>query len=86
MIYRMYAVYDATAQVYTTPFAFRHEGEAVRSFTESLQPGQNTAMSKYPNEFGLYYLGAYDDNAGIGSYLTAPERVIDGNSALKPKD
>lgn len=80
MLLKMFAIKDDAAQYHTSPFTARSESEALRMFTQSLV-GEGT-MAKFPGQFTLVYIGAYDDVSGSGTFLPVPEPVANGVEAL----
>lgn len=60
---RMYAVYDRKATVFARPFCSPNDAMAKRSF-EAAKLDSNTELSKFPQDFGLYLLGEFDDDSG----------------------
>lgn len=85
MILRMYSVFDSKAAVYLQPFCCRAEGEAVRMFRTSCLD-KSHQFGQFPQDYTLVYVGAYDDNSGVGTFLTAPEAIVDGNSVRKDEE
>lgn len=70
----IFAVRDNTAEYFERPFYARTKGEAIRSFTQAVQSSPNdSVLAAHPEQFGLYYLGLYDEQEGLIKALDAPE-------------
>ena len=79
MLVKMFSVYDSKAQVYTPPFYFKAVGEAVRAFQDSVNtPGHQ--FNKWPGDFTLFQIGAYDDETG---FVTQDQAHINLGVALE---
>lgn len=63
MIMQAYAVYDGKAGAYGQPFFAPTEGIATRMVLEALRD-PNAMISKYPEDYTLYWIGAFDDSCG----------------------
>lgn len=63
MIHRIFTVYDLKSECYSPPFIDKTVGSAMRSFSEvANDPTCN--IGKYPEDFLLVELGAWDDSKG----------------------
>lgn len=62
MILKMYTIHDIVANVHRSPMFLRSDGEAVRLFDRVVNDPQ-TDVSKYPNDYHLYYCGDFDDQS-----------------------
>ena len=62
----LYTIRDLTAQYYMQPFGARNHAEALRSFENAVKDTRNpdNLMAKHPSQFGLYFIGNFDDNTG----------------------
>jgi len=80
---KMYSIRDAKGEVYNVPFFQKTHGEAERNFTELVRD-EKSMISKYPDDYDLYYLGQYDDNSGLVEPLDTPEHVQKA-AHLKPR-
>lgn len=59
------AVFDRASQLYGRPFFVAAAGQAVRSFTDEVnRKDRDSEMSRHPDDFDLYQLAIFDDNAG----------------------
>lgn len=61
---KVYAVQDAKAGMFNQPIFLLSDGEALRAFLDACQPGQESMLSKHPEDFNLYYIGEYDELEG----------------------
>lgn len=76
MITKLYSIYDAKAEAYLAPFSFTHDGQAVRTFTDTIQEPTHQ-FSKHPEDYTLFSLGTFDDsNAEIAT--TTPKSLGNG--------
>lgn len=64
MIIKMYSVYDLKSALYSQPFGSHNDGTAIRAFTDRAKR-EGTAESQHPEDYGLYYVGDYDDSKGL---------------------
>ncbi|WNK14166.1 MAG: nonstructural protein [Microvirus sp.] len=60
----VYTVFDRAVNAYLQPFFCRSKGEAIRSFTEACADSKSN-FGKYPLDYTLVELGAYDDSTGL---------------------
>lgn len=58
-----YACFDSKVGAYMQPFFCRSKGEALRSFTTTVNDGQSM-LSKFPTDFDLFEIGCFDDSTG----------------------
>lgn len=61
MITDLFAVFDAKTRAFGKPFHAENMGTAVRHFRYAAND-KNCDIGKYPEDFTLYHLGAYDDS------------------------
>lgn len=74
MILKAFSIRDSKAEVFNTPFFQKTHGEAERSFKQLIQD-EKSMLSKYPEDYDLYYLGEYDDNTGKLVTLDTPQHL-----------
>lgn len=74
MILKIFSIRDQKSEVYNTPFYQKTHGEAERNFQQLVSDDKST-ISKFPEDFDLYYLGEYDDNTGVTKPLDTPQHV-----------
>jgi len=72
---KAFSIRDQKAEIFNTPFFQKTHGEAERSFRE-LVHDPKSMVSKYPDDYDLYYLGTYNDLTGLISPLETPQHVI----------
>jgi len=84
MLLKMYSIRDQKAEVFNTPFFQKTHGEAERNFHTAANDPQ-TSLSKYPEDFDLYYLGEYDDNSGRTKPLDTPQHMLKAVQAITNK-
>lgn len=80
MIYELYTVYDAAVKAFLPPFFCRAKGEAIRSFSASVNESGHQ-FNKYAADYTLFYLGQYDDGPGIFD-VSIPVRVVNAYEVL----
>lgn len=74
MLLKMYTIRDTKGDMYHNPFFNKTHGEAERNFRE-LVNDEKSMISKYPDDYDLYYLGEFDDNTGKFKPKDAPEHL-----------
>lgn len=72
---KAYSIRDAKAEIYNLPFYKQTHGEAERDF-RTLVNDEKSTVSKYSEDFDLFYIGDYDDNLGLFTSLETPQHVI----------
>lgn len=87
MINKLYAIKDVVVGAYMSPWVAANTPAAVRVFTDSLQSQENQ-MKNHPEDFVLFDLGNFDDQAGlIMANDSGPIRVCSAADCLpKPQD
>lgn len=60
---KLYSVQDVKAEFYGNPFSARNAAEATRMF-QQLVEDEKTQVNRYPDEFVLWELGAFDVETG----------------------
>lgn len=74
---KLYTVRDVKTGIYEVPLAQISHGEAERTF-QSLLKDSNSKISKYPEDFELYYLGDYDNLTGTVIPNSSPQFIMNG--------
>lgn len=78
-----FAVFDKKINAFMPPFFCRTEGEAIRSFSDAAQDSGHM-FAKHAEDYTLFKVGAFDDNAGRLSMDTAgPVAIIEGLQCVK---
>jgi len=72
---KVFSIRDAKAQMYNQPFFQRTHGEAERNF-QQLVKDEKSMISKFPDDYDLYFIGEYDDNAGTLKPLDTPQHIV----------
>jgi hypothetical protein len=75
VLQKVYAIRDSKAECYNQPFFQKTHGEAERNFQMLVRDDKST-VSKYPDDYDLYYLGDYDDNKGLIKPLDTPQHIV----------
>lgn len=70
----IYAVQDRKAGTFARPFTIQNDAMAVRAFVAAKQD-PSSELSKYPEDFALYYLGTFDDDTGTIIQPTPPQAL-----------
>jgi len=60
MLLKMFSIFDSKVGAYLPPLFFRSNGEAVRAFAAAVADG-STNFCKYPEDYTLFELGAWED-------------------------
>lgn len=63
---QFYAFFDKKTAAYRTPFSVKHVAEATRAVQTHLREGKGD-ICDYPGDFALYFVGTFDQVAGIFS-------------------
>jgi len=77
MILHAYAILDLKGGFYSSPFFMHTDAIAIRSFSDALADPQ-VEMAKHPEDYQLWRLGDFDDNAGTLTPLAAPQFLVSG--------
>lgn len=72
---KAFSIRDTKAEVFNTPFFLKTHGEAERSF-KNLLNDQQSMVSKYPEDYDLYYIGDYDQDSGQLGALDTPQHIV----------
>lgn len=59
-IKKVFAVKDVKSGLFNAPFYLFSRGEAIRSFIDATSNAE-TMLAKWPEDFGLYELGEWND-------------------------
>lgn len=85
MTLKLCSVFDSASQTFGSPICVVHAGLAMRSFmTEMRSP--ESAWSKYPGDFALYEVGAFDDVTGLLIPLDKPRVLLQGSDVSVMKE
>jgi len=83
MILRVYSVFDDAARVFKFQFFRSRDGEAIRYFADGVQ-AEKTEMHKHPQDFSLFVLAEFNDETGLFSPLSIPERISRALDFVQP--
>lgn len=61
---KLFSIYDEKADSYSQPFTAAANGLAIRQLQE-LVNDKTTTISKYPEDFSLYFIGDFDSDRGL---------------------
>nr|QJB20854.1 MAG: nonstructural protein [Microvirus sp.] len=84
MIHKLYSVRDSKAEYFEGIFPAKTHGEAERGFTTAVNDPKST-ISKFPEDYDLYYLGEFDDHTGKISAKPSPEHIVKGINVVRQK-
>lgn len=79
------SVFDSAVGVYSPPFCVRALGEGIRGFMQEAK-SEKSKISLSPNDYSLFHLGEFDDEAAVFTPLAAPRRIVSAHemSPLEP--
>lgn len=72
----IFSVRDAAVEAYMQPFFAPTKGAAIRSLTEAVNDPKHEFF-KHAADYGLYFLGSYDDATGLIVVHGPPSHVIE---------
>lgn len=79
---KIYSIRDAKAEIYNVPFYKKTHGEAERDFAE-LCRDEKSMVSKYPEDYDLFFCGIYDDQTGLVESLKTPQHIAKAIEKIK---
>jgi hypothetical protein len=82
MIVNMYGIFDVAAKAYGKPIMLQTDGLVMRLFKDVCQPGQDSDISKHPEQFKLFKLGQYDDQTGMFTSDEGPQFMANGHEMI----
>lgn len=82
MIVKIFSIRDAKAEAYMQPFMMQTRGQAIRSFGDHARD-VSSQVSKHPEDYALFEIGEFDDNAGIIKPNLTPIHIADADSELQ---
>lgn len=81
------AVYDSAVGAYNRPIFVPSVGAAIRSFGDEIaRQSEDNPMWRHPEDFGLHYLGLYDDEKGVFSDSENRRVVARGQDHVQKTD
>lgn len=82
MIKQIFTVYDLKSEAYLQPFFLDTKGQAIRTFTDCAND-QNHQFGRHPEDYSLFDLGEYDDNAAKFKLYKSPKHIINALETIK---
>lgn len=79
---KIYSVHDIKANTYGMPLNFANNVEAIRSFEQAVKD-PNTTIAKYPSDYNLVEIGAYDSYTGSLTILENKQILVNASSFLQ---
>ena len=75
MIMRLYSVFDIKPKIYYPPNACHNVGDALRFYNNMFQR-EGSNFNRYPEDYQVFELGAFDDSTGMIEMLQNPTMII----------
>lgn len=73
----VYSVFDVKAKVFGSPFYAQCHEIAIRNCAAAVRESdQSSMLSKFPEDFTLYFVGTWDDELGVLFPLSQVEVVV----------
>lgn len=72
-----YAVFDRKAEMYSAPFLEIKDGTAIRAVQDLVINNTDHPFAKHPSDFSLHRLGEFDDETGVITGQTKPNKIIE---------
>jgi len=76
MITNVYSIRDSLAEIYNKPFTEINNATAIRAFSQSMQ------QTKNKEDYVLYHIGTFDDNAGSFT-VNDPVKIFSGSEVTQ---
>ena len=84
MLQFVVSVKDRAADVFNRPFFVPHRNVAVRDFTDEVNRfAADNQLNKHPDDFDLYLLGTFDDNAGTFDMEEQPVVLVRAKDVIQ---
>jgi len=84
MLQFVVSVKDRAADVFNRPFFVPHRNVAVRDFTDEVnRSAVDNQLNKHPDDFDLYLLGTFDDNAGTFAMEDQPVVLVRAKDVIQ---
>lgn len=77
-----FAVHDDAVAAYMQPFFAPANGAAIRSFLDA-SANPDSPLSKHPQDYRLYRVGAFDDNTGM--FTPEAPVLLSSGAEVKPR-
>lgn len=85
MISMVFSIYDNKAGAFASPFLQGNEEVALRGIKTVMAERPQDMMSRYPEDFELFYLGTFDDHDGKLSIHT-PKSIGNIKILMAPQE
>jgi len=83
---KAYAIWDKKSETFSFPVVHQHNVEAIRELEYVVNDvSRPTMLSRYPDEFELYYMGEFDSRTGRIDQLKHPELVCAVGNLIRKK-
>lgn len=83
MKYKIVAVRDRVADVFSNPFFVASTGAAIRSFGDEVNnKREGNQYAAHPEDFDLFYVGEYDD-ADASFDVVRPQQIAVGKDLVR---
>jgi hypothetical protein len=76
MIKKMYSIYDVKAKFFIPPFPAHNDEDCKRAVMSALQTPQSP-YAQHPQDYRLFGIGQFDDNAGQFVPYEQPEFICE---------
>lgn len=73
---RLFSIYDEKAQAWLPPFAFIHQAQALRAFSDCLN-SKDHQFAQHPEDYTLAQIGEWDEQSGV--LVSFEKKTILGN-------
>lgn len=83
MVRKMYSIRDAKGEVFNPPWVALTNGEAERNFTQLVRDPQSQ-ISRFPEDYDLYFVGEFDDSTGKFRALDTPTHLVKAIQFAEP--
>lgn len=85
MIMQLYSVYDKKTSVYAPPFVANNAEQAQRDLAYNLTRGGENMIVRFPDDYQLVHVGAWNDSVGNLEANPSPQTVVEVAAILKPE-
>lgn len=82
---KLYAVYDAAAQAFMSPFTMRSHGEAMRSFSHACED-EKSAFYRSLVDYSLWHIGEYNEQTAAIEPVTPPVCIVKAEAFSRRND
>jgi len=80
----LFSIRDAKGEIYGSPFAKAHRGDAERAFSQ-LTADPQSMVKQFPEDFSLYEVGLFDQSTGKIEAYAEPRHMIKAIDTIAPK-